>query len=188
MKKNIFTFLLLLLAGSGLAQVSYGIKGGLNVSSMSVSDPAVSSKNGFHAGVYVKFSALLIAVQPEFLYSQKGYTTSAGSNDVDVRLNYLDIPVMLKVKLFPALSADIGPQYSLLLSQETKITDNNTGNTQKNTGLGGMNKGNLGAGVGMSLQIFKVGIGARYVFDFDDVDKSTKSKNRVFQLSGVLKF
>ena len=73
-----------------------------------------------------------LSLQPEVLYSQKGfgnkpteYTSILGKQkrEGNVNYNYLDVPVLLKVRA-AGLVFEAGPQYSYLLSanNETKTT------------------------------------------------------------------
>jgi hypothetical protein len=95
---------LLVPVGPIMAQVSAGAKAGLSVASFAGSSiDRVGWRNGFTGGVFVT-SALVqdLSFQAEALYVQKGAkllasdaTTPAGT----LRLDYLELPVMLRVDL-----------------------------------------------------------------------------------------
>ena len=81
------------------AQIHFGIKGGLNVSSISLSKEIIQSYNvtGFHIGPMVEIMTPLgIGVDGAVMYSQKGMEVRTESALMD---NYFEVPVNLKYKL-----------------------------------------------------------------------------------------
>lgn len=98
--------LLISLLGLGtfaLAQsLNFGVKGGLNLSSAAGVDAEGSeSYSGLVAGGYLTLGLLpSLAIQPEILYSQKGFKLSGDADSVQwvgkYRINYLEIPVLVK--------------------------------------------------------------------------------------------
>jgi hypothetical protein len=197
MKKILLLFVLtFIISGYATAQgLSYGVKGGLNFATINSGDFDVDSKSGFHAGVFGNISIIILQIQPEILFSQKGFSYKPASDqEVDVRLNYIDIPVMARIKFFPALTLDLGPQYSVLVSQKTETTvtlANGDKETSSSSSTSDMNTSELGGAVGLTATFWKVGASARYTFGFSDVMKDKDDgdgKNRVFQLSAFVKF
>jgi hypothetical protein len=61
-----------------------------------------------------------IAIQPELVFSQQGATNTGVSTghsyENKVKLNYLNVPVLLKVYLGNVVNVQVGPQFGLLLS------------------------------------------------------------------------
>lgn len=82
------------------AQVRFGIKGGLNYTSLSNIDKAkdlVDMKSGFHAGLLLNAQLPLgFALQPELLYSQKSATIDFTFTDIDFTLGYIELPINLQ--------------------------------------------------------------------------------------------
>ncbi len=177
--KKIF-FLMCVLCSTVYAQaqgISYGPKAGLTLSSViGVKNLSPDFKQGIHAGMFLKADFILIAIQPELLFSQKGYTASTNNTDVNARYNYLDVPVLLRLKMFPGFSADIGPQYSYLISQSSESTPQG-GATVKSTDLDSFNRSEIGGVVGLNIQILKVGVSARYTLGFMEVSKGSEMYN-----------
>ncbi len=97
---------LLLLAGClGLtpmaisAQTSFGIKGGLSYATLSDKSPDMNNRTGFAAGVAIDMRAGLIGIQPELLYVQKGVTESGSPSGSSPKLDYAEVPILLKLTL-----------------------------------------------------------------------------------------
>lgn len=179
MKKLILFICFIFIAKINLAQgLSYGIKGGLNYSNIYSTGLNTDFKTGFHAGVYAKFNLVVIALQPELLFSQRGYIESGNK---EVTLNYLDLPVMLKVKIFPMLTIDAGPQFSVLVDE---VIDG-IGNV--NPVMPSYNKSDISGAFGASVQVWRLGASARYIVGFTELEKLATSKNQLFQLSLSLK-
>ena len=103
MKKLLVLAALLGLGSVVLAQgLSFGIKGGLNLSSANGDwAQGAESRSGMVAGGYLTLTLLpSFAIQPEILYSQKGYKLSGEIDSVPwvgkYRINYLEIPMLAK--------------------------------------------------------------------------------------------
>ncbi|HLK31414.1 MAG TPA: porin family protein [Puia sp.] len=179
-----------------------GIKGGLSIATIIKSDnPDISSQAllGFNGGAVLQLPlGKYIAIQPEVLFSQKGYHAS-GSNiggDYDYRryLNFLDIPLLLRINLAKEFGLVVGPQYSYLLSTHTSFksggvsyqedVNNDNSNITKNI-FGGV----IGADINLNHNLFLYG---RYTIDFknnngDGTSSTPSYKNQVFQFGlGVL--
>ena len=74
--------------------VTFGIRGGLNVSSMSLKDDGdLKSRAGFNVGVSVDFPILeSFYLQSGLYYTVKGYKQKDG--DLKVNIGYLEIPIL----------------------------------------------------------------------------------------------
>jgi hypothetical protein len=134
MKKGFILSLVLLLGIGATAQIKFGVKAGLNLSSLSdikakVSRVSVTAfKNdgmavGFHAGGFVNFSfGQYIGLQPELLFSMQGGKQKPSSmvsqivsglpNNLSYNytFDFINIPVLLDIKPFANFSILIGPQ------------------------------------------------------------------------------
>jgi hypothetical protein len=97
--------LALLIAVPLQAQTTIGVKGGINVANVSTDDPDFEdlneSKTGFVGGAYANFGlGGVFAIQPELLYSQKGFKWKEFDVEPQFKVNYFEIPVLLKAQ-FP---------------------------------------------------------------------------------------
>jgi hypothetical protein len=128
MKKVLFALAIFsLVALSAQAQLRYGLKGGLNISSLSGDgDEVLKSATGFYVGPTVELSIPVVGlgVEGSILYSQKGVKIDATGVDFDEKLSYIEVPVSLKYKILdlPGLNQlitpfiDAGPYASFKMS------------------------------------------------------------------------
>lgn len=164
--------------------VKYGVKAGLNMSTMSndmLFDPNFSMGIGFRVGALVNLhwgkrtanslnGTGLWGVQPEIIYSNQVVKSDGG----DVKMNYIQVPIMLKVYPTSALSFEVGPEFSYLLSTspDTMAADGAEVNVGDCKGL------IMGAGVGAAYELdFGLVVGARYSLGLTDLAKNLKWKN-----------
>ncbi|HMG91752.1 MAG TPA: porin family protein [Chryseolinea sp.] len=124
--KNVIPSLLFLFsATNAIAQVSFGIKGGLNYNDTFYSDGPMGNETqgqlGFHIGGYsrIKISERL-SIIPELQYIGKGFQFKIVSQDYRTNLNYLEIPVMLSYSVFKSFGVDLGPTTGMKISSKRK--------------------------------------------------------------------
>ncbi|AMM50535.1 hypothetical protein TH61_04195 [Rufibacter sp. DG15C] len=126
-----------------------GLKAGMTYSNLSgdlENEDIYDNKFGFVGGLTANFDLSgdgFLSLQPELLYSQKGYQYNdekftVGGTDYkikgDVNYNYLDLPVLLRVNA-GGLFFEAGPQVSYLLSvkdnSEFKVNDESYESTER---------------------------------------------------------
>ncbi len=128
--------LLIIMAVCGLSQVrgqDFGVKAGYNYSTFSGETSSLSTiegLSGFYIGGLVELPiSNVLSIQPELIFSRqgvawkrelKGFGMSVNINNADIRLDYLNIPVMAKVNLGP-LFLQAGVQFGLLVSKPNEI-------------------------------------------------------------------
>ena len=164
--------------------IKYGVKAGVNLSNMSndmTFDPEFSMGTGFHVGALVNFhwgqrtaSSLpgtgLWGLQPELFFSNNVIKSKGG----DIKLNYIKVPVMLKVYPLSALSIEIGPEFSYLISSSPETVDLDDATVK----VGDCKGFNFGVGIGAAYELdFGLMIGARYSMNFTDLGKNLMWKN-----------
>ena len=69
-------------------------------------------------------------VQPEVLFSQKGFKATGNTYDLTRTTSYIDVPVFFAFKPLEALTLPAGPQYSYLVKQQDVFASGTTGTTQ----------------------------------------------------------
>jgi hypothetical protein len=198
MKKLVLAVTLLVAGVTNAQDIKFGVKGGLNISSLNGGDAyygSYGSKIGFHVGglaevkINDKFS-----VQPEVLLSSKGTDYNYGlgfyglGTTSKVNLLYVDLPVMVKFYPIPHLSAELGPNVGVLVSAK------NVGNTTVDV-KNDYNSVDFGMNIGAGYEL-KQGImfQLRYNIGLADVSKDFTSgynytdKNSVLSLSVGYKF
>ena len=99
-----------------------GVIGGVNMSNFSGDDADdTGSKIGFDVGGLVQIPmGEMITIQPEVHYSQRGAEFDAGDEEVEVSLDYIHVPVLLRagVPLAEGFDFDfeVGPSFGFLMS------------------------------------------------------------------------
>lgn len=136
MKKIILTSFMLCSIFAFSQDIKFGAKVGLNLSNLRGDYPAAinehNSKIGFHIGGFAQYEINdKFALQPELLFSTQGNTyvhkTYYGGGsyydgaDYNLKLNYLNLPIILKYKIIDKLNIEFGPQIGYLISAKTKV-------------------------------------------------------------------
>ncbi|MDO5656634.1 MAG: porin family protein [Flavobacteriaceae bacterium] len=135
--KYFLTGLLSLLCLFSFGQNSFGVKSGVNFSTLSGEttknkngrESDVTSKIGFYAGGFYHYEwSEKWAIQPELLFSYQGANieiTRWEGIPVEAKGNvsmpYILLPVMLQYKPSEKIILELGPQLGLNLSKEIKI-------------------------------------------------------------------
>ena len=120
MRKLIFTFLACLSLSLTYAQVDWGAKGGLNVSTLSLNSGVYKPRMGYHAGLYYRQRIeQQYGLQLELQYSLQG-ARDATIDDRTLNYNYLHLPILLKFYFAQDVFLSVGPQVSYLLKAQTK--------------------------------------------------------------------
>jgi hypothetical protein len=194
---------LLLLAGLSFSfaqaqSAKIGLKGGANYSNIAGDlqhENVYQNKLGFNGGLTANFAIAggnFLSIQPELLYSQKGYKyrdeeyrdllgrqiKSKGTRN----FNYLDLPVLLKVNA-GGLFFEAGPQLSYLLgirdNTETSINGDTDSNWRK------IDKDDLaelevGYAAGLGFQAANgVSLGLRYNGSISELAKSDPNNDEL---------
>lgn len=148
----------------------FGVKGGLNYSSI-VGDLTDGLKFRFsgHAGVFLEVDFYgNFKLQPELLYSSQGFQYSTdlaaietgGSvgqgNDfrTNVQLNFITIPILGKFALNDQLDVAFGPQFGFLLNQVIKNKDLDQDSAlERRSSISGDFQLDYGAAVGLGIKL-----------------------------------
>jgi hypothetical protein len=197
---SVLFFNFIIPASSNAQGLSYGLKGGINYSSLNLKFTGLDkSRIGYHIGGFVnvplgeKFS-----VQPELLYSTKGSKADYSffeflTGNISLDLKYLDMPVVGVYKLSDNFSLHAGPYASLLL--DSKLSNNTILpflNTSIDIGSGIFSKLDYGFVAGAGVSLGKLGASLRYNYGLGKVEKIkylgaldyniTNARNTVWQL------
>ncbi|KMQ65096.1 opacity protein [Chryseobacterium angstadtii] len=180
--------------------VTFGVKGGMNVSSLSKDEGLddQKSKIGFNAGVFANIPvAESFSIQPEVLYSQYGskadYTVLGTKFSSSTKLDYITVPVMFQYNLIPNLFVEAGPEFGFMVSAKNKIKNENNGNsTTSDNYKDDLKTFNFGIGLGAGYYFTQnFGITARYVAGVTDIFKDNSGdaiRNNTFQVGLAYKF
>lgn len=192
MKKTMQFVMVLMVATSMLftqyaqSQISYGVKGGLNLATVGGSDVRdADTRMGFHAGGFLGLSLLgLAAFEGGVYFSQKGNVES-GLADIEVISTYIDIPIVAKISFLPFTHIFAGPQFSFLLNSKVSYPDGDLDISDLT------NSTDLAAVVGLGMNLpMGLRLSAGYDFGLVSVDAVDESKvyNRVIKLTVGYKF
>jgi opacity protein-like surface antigen len=181
MKKIILSAVAVFAFGFANAQdVKFGAKVALNVASLSGDIENVSSLVGFQVGGFAEIKVSeKFAVQPELMFSTQG----ASSDDGDITLNYLNIPVMAKYYVAKSFSLEAGPQIGFLLSAKSDGEDMKDETSSTDFGF------NFGAGYDFTENLsagLRYNLGLSNLIDVEGFDGT--AKNGVFSVALGYKF
>ena len=167
---------------SASAQTSIGLKGGLSFATLSNKHPDWKSRTGFAAGIAFDMRAGPIGLQPELLYVQKGVTSDGTPTSDAPRLDYAEIPVLIKVTIpIPGVQPFVyaGPSIGFRLNckvAEVTCPSGLVKSTDFGAALGGGIR--LGGNKGLTLE-------GRYTWglkDIHDVKAGVETRTRTFLL------
>ena len=173
----------------------FGVKVGANYSNVydSQGDNFVADpKFGFTIGGFVSIPLVtFLGIQPEILYSQKGYKSSGtflgSSYNMTRTTDYIDVPIYVVLKPVENFSILFGPQFSYLLKQ----TDDFTGGTitatqEQNYSNSNLRKNIFGFAGGVAFNVDHLIIGVNAAWDVtanngDGTSLTPRYKNMWYQ-------
>ena len=194
---------------SSSSPVRFGIKAGMNVSSLSDGADLDDSKSkiGFNAGVFANIPlASSFSIQPEVLYNDLGskvtrkYTVLGNEYKAEYsrNLGYVAVPVMFQYNVIPNLYLEAGPEFGFLVTAKDKFKSSTNGNSNgtetAELDKDDFNTFNFGIGLGAGYYFTdNIGITARYTAGLTDIAKDRPSgtdaiRNNVFQVGLAYKF
>ena len=180
------------------SSVRFGVKAGMNVSSLSKDEGLddQKSKIGFNAGVFASIPvAESFTIQPEVLYSQYGSKAESANYSYSTNLDFITVPVMLQYNFVPNFYVEAGPEFGLMVSAKNKIKNESNGASATSDNYkDGLNTFNFGVGIGAGYYFTdNIGVTARYVAGVTDYAKDRPSnsdavRNNTFQVGLAYKF
>ena len=168
------------------AQQAVGIKGGVNIASLSGFEGR--SRIGVHGGVFLHHTINKDwCFQPELLYSGEGQRYISGGVERTLALSYLQLPLMIQYYPAPQVYFEAGPQFGLLLSANDKVDDYEEQINAKDDFTQGQVALGLGMGYKASEQLVLYG---RYNFGLTDVSRfdNVVDHSNVGQLGVAIRF
>ena len=167
--------------------IKYGVKAGASLTN--VTNSKQDNKFGFNGGLLANFGINdMFSIQPEVLYSNKGYKVNGGQDNLRFALNYVDVPVLVKLATgSTGLFFELGPQVGFRLAADVKDSHNSISfkDYTKSVDFG------YAGGIGFQVESGPM-IGLRYNGGFTDIGKNgtvnglqvtaANAKNSAFQL------
>lgn len=173
------TIILLTTCYSASSQVRFGVKGGVNFSSiddvnLKNLNATLSNRTGFQFGMALKAQIPLlgIGIQPELLYTSKSAHITQ-EQEYDVNLHYFEIPINIQfgldlILLRPYLM--VSPYFGYTINNKFKVNG-----TKQSIDWENLNRWSSGIGVGAGLDIWRLQISAKYNWSFGDMVKDKDS-------------
>jgi hypothetical protein len=181
-------------AAPAMAQVSYGAKAGVNFANVSFDadeDVPSSRRTGLLAGVFVTipFGGWL-AVQPEAIYTVKGTSLDIEGFATDFIVDYLEVPVLARVRLPRGGYVVAGPSMAFRLRARNRVAFG--GSTEEFDLDEEVESFDLGIVGGVGIGVGRWVVDARYTHGLSDIDTDTsddvRMRNRVVSLSAGIRF
>lgn len=180
------------------AQIKFGIKGGVNISSVHFNSDLLKADNvtGFQIGPMIETTLPLVGIglDAAVLYSQKGLEANTGVSKSSMKTDYIDVPVNLKWKFgLPILKLYLaaGPYVGFRVGGDKfwEIPGSVVNQVKAKNFSAGLN---FGAGVELirHLQVgFNYGLGLTDNYSLEAVDFSKGvGKNRGWSVTAAILF
>lgn len=186
-----FSFAFATISFAQAQSFALGLKAGANLDKID----GIGFRNGFNLGYQVGAFAEVdlskkLGIQPEILFSQTNTKTASDFNNVyqnigngaaapdgeKVKLNYLQIPVLLRYNATKLLTIHAGPQFSILTNENQNLFQN---------GQEAFKSGDISAVLGLQLNLNPLRIYGRYnvgVTNISDVASKEKWSSQQIQL------
>ena len=205
--KKFFTLLFILVAFVSVsqAQIQLGPKAGLTIATVAGSDvedffgTTPDSRTGFNGGIFFMYQFnKMFAIQPEAYYIMKGATDNIEGVDVALKLDYIEVPLLLKLvipvegsNVRPAIFA--GPAIGFNMSAKVK---GESGEESAEVDVKDQVKSTdfsliFGGGVGFMVGTNELGADVRYslgLTSWDDSGNDADVKNNVISINAYFGF
>ena len=158
---------------TSIAQVDFGIKGGINYNSNSVKGVSKDvfsgseSKTGYHAGVWsrIKIPVLDLYVRPELVYTtlKNEVFYSEAATLTTNSFQKIDVPVLIGKNILGIGNVFIGPSFQYIIDSNFDI------DAIKNVDASGFS---MGLQFGGGIEFGKFGVDVRWERAFSDIESS----------------
>lgn len=190
--KKFLCFIFLSIISFSSAQISWGVKTGLNLSK--IRDEKIDYKfsvTGIYAGGFAQLKLNdQLFFQPEILFSMQGGKSGKlplisineigaevieGYLEFDEKLYYINLPLMIKYQVLEKLNFEVGPQVGFVLKSELTTKSDKFGTEKRDMDC----NVDLGVNVGLEYTIYKsLGIGIRYSKGITNIHQNSDSINK----------
>ncbi|WP_133508811.1 porin family protein [Flavobacterium chryseum] len=165
----------------------FGVKGGFNMSNFLSDDDEATDENilyGFNAGVYATLPISdFVAIQPEVLFTTRGseleYNSDLGSQKVKFKLNYIEVPLLVRVNITKNFNLQAGGYASYLVS--SKVTGEGSFDFEEDIDTDDLNKFDAGIAAGVGVDFSPISIGVRYNYGLTTIGKERTVAGETFR-------
>jgi hypothetical protein len=179
-----------------------GIKAGLNYSNVydeRGDDFVADGKFGLAGGAFLSIPiGELLGIQPEFLFSQKGFKATGSIVGLNYELTrtstFIDVPLFFAVRPVSFITILAGPQFSYLINQKDEFTSSvSSFEVEQEFENDNIRKNIMCFVGGIDINVSHVVVGARAGFDFQDnagdgTNSSPRYKNVWYQATVGFRF
>lgn len=182
-------------------ELKFGVKAGVNFSNVydtQTEEFTAEPKFGLAAGGFVSIPiGTFLGVQPEVLFSQKGFKASGTILTLPYEFkrttNFIDVPLLIAVKPIPGLTLLAGPQYSYLLKKTDEYSGTIDAIVEEEFENENIRKNILCFLGGFDFNVSGLVVGARVGWDIqnnngDGTSYTPEYKNVWYQLTLGVKF
>lgn len=161
-------------ASAGIVpKFKWGVKAGMDYQSNNFSDSInnfqFDSSTGWYAGLQGDLTWVGFGIHPEILFSHNAFDVAGGLGKV--KLNKVDIPVLLQYRFLGVLALQAGPTFCVMTDTSGEMTGVEWD----------FNRPTIGYAVGAEARIWKLAVSARYNGSFkkSEVLGYTTGENRI---------
>lgn len=172
------------------AQMSYGVKAGVNYADVSFDgDVASSGRVGLLAGGFATIPLFgWLAVQPEVIYTVKGTAVDVADIKSDLIVNYVEVPLLARISIRRKIYVAVGPSMAFRVRARSRTAfGGSTEEIDLKEDVESFDLGVVGAaGIDLGRWVFD----GRYTHGLSDIDASddAKMRNRVLSVSAGIRF
>jgi Outer membrane protein beta-barrel domain len=183
--------LVMFLAGQSAAtaqEITGGVKGGVNFATLSFDpDPEIDSgvRTGIAVGGFVTIPiGGALAIQPEALFSQKGTSLEEAGVSAKIKIDYLDVPVLVKYSTAPSTSTGTSVHFFGGPSIGFKLDASASGSVGGETidvdiDDDDVESFDFGVVFGAGVQFGRVSIDGRYTFGLTNINNEDPDVEKV---------
>lgn len=192
MKKLFFSICasLLIVSATNAQTFRLGAKAGANMSKIQGQSFNDGFNLGYHLGGFAEIDfSKHFGIQPEVIFNQSSTKYEQHSSAIfdnlksgdNIQLNYLSIPILLRINAGNLLTFHVGPQFGVLINNHETTYEN---------GKDAFKKGDFGMIGGLQLNLKPLRVYGRYnigLSDINDIGSQGKWKSEQIQLGIGLK-
>jgi len=193
----VLLFVLFGVSGAMAQELSWGLKGGINLATLSSDEtpsPDLNYRIGLVAGGFFTWPlGARFDIQPEALFSQQGASASALGVDAKIKIDYLVVPILMRYKTATSGNSVVffaGPSLGVKLNAEA--TAESGGQTIKEDIDNDIETLDVGVVFGGGLEFGRCTIDGRFTWGFSninaDVNEPAKTRSRVISILGGIRF
>jgi hypothetical protein len=176
------------------AQITYGVRAGVSLATVSFSEASEVSSNGRYGPLIGVFATVPVwgrlSVQPEAIYSVKGASLEVFDLETDYIVDYLEVPVLVRFPVMRRVHLFGGPSVGFRLRARSRIAFG--GSTEEVDISDDVERFDLAIAGGADVEFGRWIVDGRVTYGLSDTDADTsddvKIRNRAFSISAGFRF